>query len=65
MKKNELSQPGVKQHMQADMVLYVYVFSVREWKPLAIEQEKVNQSSIAANKKEPFKNVWRVGTVNN
>jgi len=25
--------------------------------PLAIEQEKVNQSSIAANKKQPFKSV--------
>ena len=34
-------------------------------KPLAIEQEKVNQSSIAANKNGPFQNVWGPGTVNN
>lgn len=68
MKKNATSHPAVKQ--QADTECYgpvcVYMcIYIEGAKPLAIEQEKVNQSSIAANKNEPLENVWGPGTVNN
>lgn len=62
MKKNAISHPTVKQ--QADRSgygLYIYIYSGC----VAIEQEEVNQSSMAANKNERFENVWGPGTVNN
>lgn len=63
MKKNAISHPRVKQ--QADTGCYGTIYIYARVKPLAIEQEKVNQSSIDANENEPFENVWGPSTVNN
>lgn len=40
-----------KNDIQSNMALYIYSFSVQELKTLAIKQEKVDQSSLAANKR--------------
>ena len=66
MKKNAISHPTVKQQADPDRngIVYIQFLSV-DVKPLAIEQEEVNQSSTAANKNEPFESVWGPGTVNN
>ncbi len=66
MKKNAISHPTVKQQTNTGQYGFVSVhFPWAEVKPLAIEQEKVNQSSIAANKNKPLENVWGPSTVNN
>ena len=58
MKKNAISHPSVKQSAERGRYGIVHIESL--WaglKHLAIEQEKVNQSSMAANKYEPFEYV--------
>lgn len=61
MQKNATSHPKQQGWYGA---VYIQILCARV-KSLAIEQERVNQSSIAANKNEPFESVWGPGTVNN